>query len=500
MQTADEQSFEAQAWATVAPFGPDICPMFALPDSADLEYRQDVARTKRFLECWSLDGEFRRKLGVDAVAAVAEAGLEADPEALRSVWDLAYLAELKRNSEAGQPPPPEATAVRRHKAFVAEKLAFRDRMRSLGDNGNETLRRWRIQQMHRAVLELGPKKAEGLVHATAAFELQKGCSVGCWFCGVGAEKFSAAWPYTTENAALWRDTIAVCKDLIGDVVRHAFCYWASDPLDNPDYEQFIDDFRAGFGRYPQTTTALAARDFARTRRLLDKVLADPGEIQRFSILNLKMLHDVYAAFTPLELLNVEMLPLNKESGVIKANAGRARKKSPAGHVKAPEDEPSTIACVSGFLFNMLEQSVRLVSPCHASERWPNGYWVLEQGTFHDGDSLRALMLGMIERQMRVTVDLDRVIAFNPAITWEAGEDGFVARSRWVKRRFTAQPGLERLGAMVQDGTHTAGDIALAVEAADGLPMVDCFHLLNEMLRIGALDCEPKADLPSLAAE
>ena len=48
-------------------------------------------------------------------------------------------------------------------------------------------------------------------------------------------------------------------------------------------------------------------------------------------------------------------------------------------------EGGTIACVSGFLFNMVERNVRLISPCNASERWPLGYRIYDEGTFTDGE-------------------------------------------------------------------------------------------------------------------
>lgn len=91
----------------------------------------------------------------------------------------------------------------------------------------------------------------------------------CWFCGVGAEKLTGWSHYIPENAKLWQDTLDVCRDVIGDTVCNGFCYWASDPLDNPDYPKFIEDFRNTYGRYPQTTTAIPLRNEEITRQALD---------------------------------------------------------------------------------------------------------------------------------------------------------------------------------------------------------------------------------------
>ena len=75
---------------------------------------------------------------------------------------------------------------------------------------------------------------------------------------------------------------------------------------------------------------------------------------------------MHEGFTPEELLRVECVPQNKESaegGLIrKSNAGRARKfaKKRSGELVS-EEQSSTIACVSGFLFNMVDRTVKLIS-------------------------------------------------------------------------------------------------------------------------------------------
>ncbi len=260
-------------------------------------------------------------------------------------------------------------------------------------------------------------------------------------------------------------------------------------MDNPDYGRFIADFRAAFGRYPQTTTAIPLRHEAQTRAILDMVGDTTGEIQRFSILSLKMLEEVHSRFTPEELVNVELLPLNRESGVPKANAGRARSKAPQGHAKTSEDQPQTIACVSGFLFNMVERSVRMVTPCHASDRWPNGYRTLAQGRFDSGEELRRLLSGMIDSAPYV-VTPDMVIALTPCLTATVTDGGYDIASSWVKRTLIRYPAFAALDSRLREGTHTAAAIALAVEEETGVELEETFNILNELMRLGALDTEP----------
>ena len=128
-------------------------------------------------------------------------------------------------------------------------------------------------------------------------------------------------------------------------------------------------------------------------------------VDRFSVIALNSLNRIHEGFTPEELLRVECVPQNKESAeagrYLKSNAGRARKfaRKRAGELVS-EEQSSTIACVSGFLFNMVERTVKLISPCNASERWPLGYWVIAQGTFGTAAELRDLMRSMIDETIR----------------------------------------------------------------------------------------------------
>jgi radical SAM family RiPP maturation amino acid epimerase len=476
---------------------PDIRPIFADPTSADAAYMKDVAETKRFLERWSLDRAFREALEQDAVAAVARYGFDVDVEALRPIWDAATAKRLKAEAAAGLPVVLPAT-VRRYNAFIREKLEYRDRMRVAQEPRDPRMASWRLRQMHRCVGELGPQKSDGLVHATAAFELAKGCTVGCWFCAVGAEPFAEAARYTPEMAGLWRGCLEVVRDVIGESTRWGFCYWASDPMDNPDYERFCLDFAQILGRFPQTTTAIAMRDVARTRALLTLSAAHGCELNRFSILTRKILDQVHATFTAEELAYVELLPLNKESDVVKVNAGRARVRVPKGEKVVDPAYASTIACVSGFLFNMVERSVRLVTPCNASDRWPLGYWTLERGTFDSPASLRALLTGMIERNMKPVLGADDLVRFRRDVQWGQDEQGYHATSLWVRRRIGGYPAIGPLGELIVAGQHSAGDLALAMEAEHDVPLAETFHVLNELFRIGVLDEEPTPPAAAVA--
>ena len=375
---------------------------------------------------------------------------------------------------------------------MLEKLQYRARMREGSMPDEPRMAAWRRRQVNRCVGELGSARAEAIVHAPAAFELAKGCTVGCWFCGVAAPKFDHTWPHTPQTALLWRETLAVLRDVIGACAQHAFLYWATDPLDNPDYERFLTDFYEVLGRCPQTTTALAQKDIERTRRLLRLVRSMNSTIDRFSIIALNSLHRVHDGLSAEEMLRVECVPQNREAAWLYRKSGPAARASSPTSAKTrwrPAELGSTIACVSGFLFNMIDRSVKLITPCNANDRWPLGYWVLSQGTFGSPGELRELLRSMIA-DLRSELRVTDVIRLRPDLRLEPGRDQLHVRSLELRIAFDGQPCLDHLAELLSAGSYTAADIAWTRQRVDGVPLAQTFALLSELFDQGLTDEEP----------
>ena len=473
---------------------PTILPLLGDLSGVPAEYLQQVSSIKRLLERWTMDPAYQAHFAADPQGAIDRLGLDLRPE---EVVPLVDEDEGRRLSEAlgagrGDEYP---LSVRRYRAFFREKRAHRREIRKACQPSHPRLAAWRSRQIQRCMGELGLRKADALVHAPASFELSKGCTVGCWFCGVAAPRFDHWLPYTGENAALWRGTLEVMRDLMGPCIKQGFLYWATDPLDNPDYERFLTDFREVTGRCPQTTTAQGSKDIERTRRLLRLSHSLGAEIDRFSILSLKALERLHEGFRPEEMIRVECVPQNREASdrYRKANAGRARLRAMArGDEVMPEESSSTIACVSGFLFNMVERSVQMITPCNASDRWPLGYWVLARGTFDTPEELRALLEGMIEAHAHPWLRLDDVPRLRPRLTPELEEGAFTLVSPWVRVKFSGQgeagPLLERLAR----GGHTVEELAVLRERETGIPLEQTFLLLEDFFRRGMFDEEPRS--------
>ena len=456
------------------------------------EYLSQIGNIKRVLERWTMDPSFREAFVENPESTLASMGLSVRPEDIVPFVDAEETKKLSEAIAAGKTEG-YPLSVLRYRAFCREKRLHRHQIREDCRPAHPSLAAWRARQINRCVGELGIQKADAIVHAPAAFELSKGCTVGCWFCGVSAPKFEHWWPHTEENGALWRGVLQVMKDFMGPCIKQGFLYWATDGLDNPDYEKFMVDFHAVTGRCPQTTTAQATKNIDRTRHLLQVAESIDAEINRFSVISLDMMRKIHAGFQPEELIRVECIPQNREAQekYQKAKAGRARKfaEKRSKEVRGDEDS-STIACVSGFLFNMVERSVKLITPCNSSGRWPLGYWVLAEGTFNTAEELRAWLEATVEQYVHPVLKLSKVLRLRSDLTWEVDGDTFFTISRWIKITFNNHQDPTKLLEMLDEGIYTAEEIALRREKKSHVSLEETFFLLNDMFQKGLFDEEP----------
>ncbi len=474
--------------------GESIVPLLGDLEDVPTEYKVQVASIKRILERWTMDPGYRAEYAKDPVAAIAKLGVNLQPEEITPLIDEEQGRELTRAIKAGEDAR-FPLAVRRYRAFYKEKRLHRREIRKRCQSSNRRIAAWRSRQIARCINELGVRKADALVHAPMAIELAKGCSVGCWFCGVAADRFQQHLPYSKATGEFWRACLTVLHDVLGDAARQGFLYWATDPLDNPDYEHFLTDFWQVLGRCPQTTTALGAKNIERTRRLLKLSASLDSEIDRFSVLSLGMLEKIHQGFRPEDLLRVECVPQNRESAdrYRKANAGRARTFQESRETEMmPEESSSTIACVSGFLFNMVDRRVQLVTPCNASRRWPLGYWVVDEAYFDSPEELRQALDRIVQTRMPMSLGLDEVVKLRPGTEVYGEGSDLVVKSRWLKFAFHGQRHPETLAALLGEGGRTLAGLALEREARDGTSLPETFLTVEDLFKRGFVDEEPSA--------
>ncbi len=474
------------------------------------DYRE-ICHIKRFTERWNADRAFREEISSNPAAGTAKYDLDVDAVAIRPIWDPEMRLELFRGALAEDELP---AAVRNYRRFMAEKLKWRQYFRAAGAPTDPRWRTWRQRQIVRATHELGPAWTEQNIFDTACYEISKGCSVGCWFCGVSAPRLGDHFRHTPANSRLFRGILQLIAELCGlAAVRAQFLYWASDPLDNPDYEAFCSDFRDVVGEYPQLTTALAHKDPERTRTLLARVRGESFSIHRFSVLSLKLLDRIHRLFSPEEMGHVECVVQCKDSVLIKANAGRFRervlsnpellrretRKFPLNAERALAcDEylgPATIACVAGFLFNLVERTVKLISPCKASDRWPLGYIVHGEGTFRGARDLRPLLEGLIDEHMPAAVPPHRPVRFRDGLGYRRSAVGFEVWTVYGGFRYGAKGRAAYFGALgdlVREGRHDRNEIVERLLARHGVMPGDTLATLDRIFDQGLLSEEPEA--------
>lgn len=454
----------------------------------DREYLSTVAKIKRFLERWTGDRDFREALPLDPRGVTRKYNLDIDPEEIRLLWDEEYSETYDYINE-GIP-----LKVRQYEAYIRECLVTRDDIRKQGSPVDPLFKAWRERQVSRVSTQLGFEVADNIVHAPFTIELSKGCSAGCWFCGVAAQRLEDVFPYSRENARLWREILEVLKEIIGPGAGQGFCYWATDPLDNPEYEKFLIDYHAVLNTFPQTTTTSSMKDPQRTRNLLKLSQIKDGEIERFSILTLKQLDRVHEEFSAEELMFVELVLQNDEANGTKAFAGRAReerfrKRLEAQELYSADRIGNTIACVSGFLLNMVDRSIKLISPCEADDEWPLGYRIYDEATFNTAEEFRAVVRQMIEKQMSLTLNLQDRIGFLSDLKYEEVKDSFLISSRAVKYHWQDKPLFQKVAkAVFNDHKNlTVGELALLLEREQEIALTHTLLCLNQFFQQGMLE-------------
>jgi len=475
-----------------------------------------IAEIKRFLELYTGIQSFHEEVNQDLDLTNCPFGFKFRPSVVRPIIDSDHLKYLQTNDIR----PSESVVA--YRKFIREKIGWRHLIRTECDPIDPQFSAWRARQMKRTKAEFGVARDDYYIHVPVMFELAQGCSVGCWFCGFSAPKLATLFTYTQENAKLWRGVLQVALEVVGPGARWAAPYFATDPLDNPEHERFCEDFYDVMGIWPQTTTAISHKHIERVRELL-RISREKGcRTNRFSILSTKILEKIHRAFTPEELLNVELILQSQESTEIKSRAGRfndlaqknyridAREKEKVlnslltvldeeeaiRHLnEAPTEEtPGTICCMTGFLINMVEKSIKLVSPVGADERWPLGMIVYDYKYFSDADDLRHTMQDM-QANVKTEMNVDDAIGFNRKLNFTLTEQGFVLSSGANRVNFENDRAenanwLRTVGEMVAKGNQTTAEISLLSFYKTMKPVAMTRGLLKTFFDSGLLDEEP----------
>ena len=363
-------------------------------------YSSDLPLYKKAIERWVNDFKFRDRYEANPSESLRSKGFICEPLDL----DIIIDPEIAKTYAPGSSELPILPA--QYRQFINTKKQHCLEIRDIHPQ-HQKWAAWRHRMVASTFWRDSPHKHAKLVHAPFSIELTRGCTVGCWFCGVDAEKYQGHVEINGKTEAIWRSLLTSLRSVAGiDAAQHGFCYWATDPLDHPDYEWFLEEFHSILNYWPQTTTAQGLKHAPRMKRLFATIKEKRAFIQRFSMTRSTDFDAIHDYFTPEELFLCELIPQYDDRLSKKATAGRVRK---LVLNKQQQNKPipfyynlestGSIACVSGFLGNLVQQSLKLITPCEASDRWPLGYRILDERHFDDPNEIETLLLDMLENSL-----------------------------------------------------------------------------------------------------
>jgi len=243
---------------------------------------------------------------------------------------------------------------------------------------------WRNLQIARYSREDTSTRSSQITHIPYAIELSEGCSGGCSFCGVSAQALQNSGLPFNDGREIYQALLDVLGNACGLLSQYGVLYWATDPLDQPDYEYYANLFYQKFGLWPITTTALAENHIERIRGMLRTPAAERPWGLRCSMRSRYAYQKLFKELTPLERGMIRFLPQYPESSSQYALAGRSFSKDTASQ---QTQSGGTIACMSGFLISLPRREIQLITPCLAEPRNLNGYRVLGRDSFSSIDDL-----------------------------------------------------------------------------------------------------------------
>ncbi len=370
------------------------------------------ANAKKLVEYVMMDEKFRHELMIDPQRAFDERAIALSAENTSRYWNMSkgnfndvYFGTNLLNDEERALFQVFQSTMRVHQFYYDN-----DRFTS----ASPEFRQWRSRMMRRNYFMMGEKRTKMSLLLPFGIELSDGCSGGCWFCGVGAQKYNGYYPNTPENLENFKQILTHLKHQLNQNAQNGFLYFASDPLDHPEYHLFSQIFYDINGAHPACTTALSDKHPDRAQRVMDMINHLPGPGVRFSVYSLRQLDNIFATFNNDDLVHVSFAQLAKGSTLTVANSGHARRrflhnperaKQEAEKLELIDFSHESINCLFGYLLNMVRGTISLVVPVNSSDDNPDGIEFLAKGTFKNADDVANFI-----ETMRTTIMRNHLIA------------------------------------------------------------------------------------------
>ncbi len=467
-----------------------------------------IAQLKRFFECYDGDPLFREALQKGGFSeeqlkwikhigisfSLCEVGLLLDKPHLREQY-LKLINSVAQNRFVI--PPGLAEALEGYpllalwERFTAKRWSYKKVEYKQGlELKNRAFSAWRKRRIAAVNSELGIY-GHHISHPILSLELAVGCSVQCWFCSFKADKLSKTLNYSRDGEyfrAISRNLI----DIFGqEGAGKALPYHATEPYDTPGYLDFIKEYTKISGSAPCTSTAVTSnKQWVESLIGFYRPLLLP--MPRLSVLSVAALKNIHENHSPEQLRDVELLMQMKESGIPKVAGGKIygeqkdlRRRKKEEYLKSVIPQGS-IECVSGFVINLVEKEIRLISPCYASKKWPLGYRIFDQASFDDEVDLSQVMVKMIEDNMPVDPPEAMPFKLRDDLIFTKEKSGFSLVSPFQAYRFINRPVFNALGEVLQKPPQAYGETAEILTEHFGQDLFETQTILRQLYDDGFL--------------
>ena len=482
-----------------------------------------VAEAKRFFECYDGDRDFRA--AVDAGGRftdqqrrmLKDIGVTFEPEAMELLWlrpDLLerYHSLVVQHVDFEDAPSDIHTLLApyrelrlwlrwRHR-FDRGTLIHKFRASFRTSPTSPEYSAWRLRRVAAVRNELG-WFGWTLDHPCHAVEMAVGCSVGCGFCAFDAGKLQTVFDLSRlENRELVGAVATGMARVLGKwPVGHGMLYWSTEPHDNPHYVKLLALWQELTGAMLCTATARAGVDWV--RELIDYYSTGPVPWPRISVLSRGIMRRLHAAFSPLELRDTQMLMQQKDAEERRGKVPGGREKMLRRLVGAddlrdvdfenlPEGfEPpqGSIACISGTLVNMVNRTVKLISPCYTTMQYRYGYRVFDEATFDDGpEGFETALKRIVGRSMVVRPYPEMPMRWRDDLKAVPQPDGVTLLSPTTRRDFRLGELHLRTAELIGRGDLTYEQVFDALSDNPRIGPMVALSMLDSLFRKGFL-CE-----------
>ena len=420
------------------------------------------AQAKRFMEWYEGSSEFRDEvrsgnLSEKYVSELLDVGVSSEVTAdMSTLWSDEFTNSLYTQMCSHEPLQESFSQKLSHipiapRLYLTYKMIFREfgfehRKRAFELSGDSDFYAWRKRRLYATQSELGWYGAS-IDHPIFSIELGVGCTVGCTFCAFDAQKHETNFSYDSdENKELFRAVAHSLKDILGlPGGYHGMLYYATEPNDNPNYLDFMQEFYEITGGKLCTSTARYDTKWAED--LIEFYSSpQPASWPRFSVLSHHCTKKLHKHFSPEEFMypwilaqSIEMEDERQKVPGGREKYGMEKLKSvvDARHASS-QDEVDTsiipqgsIACVTGFKINMINKTITATSPCYTSQKWSKGYRDYGVETFTTPDSVRPAFDRLIAKVMKSSLDFSKKFEWRDDLEYRSVENGFQLVSPYI---------------------------------------------------------------------